>query len=68
MFYIHRKLIGIPLAIGFGLTVPEPVEGKTRRFDKLSDRRIQSSKKQLRGDSVSKEHSFIGEAVSVKIF
>ena len=53
MFYISGKLIGERccwlLAVGcwllaFGSTVPEPVEGKARRFDKLSDRRVQSSK------------------------
>ena len=57
MFYIHRKLIGIPLAIGYWpLTLVQ-----------RSMVNSQWSKKQLRGDSVSEEHSFIGEAVSVKI-
>ena len=51
MFYISVKLIGEHccwlLAIGCqcqSSTVPEPVEGKARRFDELSDRRVQTNK------------------------
>ena len=64
MFYIHRKLIGIPLAIGYWpltLVQQSTVNGQQSMVNG------QWSKKQLRGDSVSEEHSFIGEAVSVKI-